>query len=125
MKKEVRTIQVPVTMGIPQRKTDGSVKLTFITNLEINTDEYMVMDTYRQQPGWLLFRENEFTESEVPDENVTTDIKSASQRLRSILYVYHMQKDGDPSKFRTFYEETMEKYINKIKENLDAKTTTM
>lgn len=116
---ESRIIQVPVTFGIPKRKADGSVKLEAVTTYEVTTDEYMVMDSYRQSTGWLLFKENQFTNEDIPQEDVDTDVKTPSKRLRNILYVYHMQKDGDPAKFRAFYESTIEKYIEKIKENID------
>ncbi len=117
--KTNRTIQVPVTFGIPKRKADGSVKLEATTSYEVSTDDYMLMDTYRQKAGWLLFKENEFNTEEIPNEQAPTDTKSPSERLRSVLYVYHMQHSGDPSKFRAFYEATIEKYILQIKDKIE------
>ena len=106
-------------MGIPRRKADGSVKLEATTNYEVSTDDYMLMDTYRQKQGWLLFKENEFDDSDVPDDSAPSDTKSPSHRLRSVLYAYHMEHNNDPAKFRSFYEATMEKYIQQIKDKLD------
>lgn len=114
-----RTIQVPVTFGIPKRKADGSVKLEMVTNYEVSTDDYMLMDSYRQTQGWCLYRENEFNDDDVPQDDVKSDLKSPSQRLRDTLYVYHMQTNGDASSFRRFYESQIEEHINKVKERLE------
>lgn len=104
-----RIIQVPVTMEIPKRKSDGSVKLGFVTNFEITTDDYMVMDGYRQSQGWLLFRENQFTEQEIPTEDVETDItKSISAQIRDALWVLYKVKGGkaeDKEAWNVFYRK--------------------
>jgi hypothetical protein len=114
-----RKIQVPVTLGIPIRLKDGSVKLNATTSYEVNTDDYMLMDSYRQKPGWLMFSENEFDETDVPKDDAPTDTKSPSQRLRSVLYAYYMQTHDDASQFRQFYEAALEKYIQQIKDKLE------
>jgi hypothetical protein len=48
--------QVPVTFDSANRKKDKSVGLRFTTNLEIPTDEYMVLDRLLQHSGWLIQR---------------------------------------------------------------------
>lgn len=97
MKENKRIITVPVTMEIPKRKADGSVKLGFVTNFEISTAEYVIMDEYRQSQGWLLFRENQFTEQEIPTEDVETDLaKSISAQIRDALWVLYKVKGGKP-----------------------------
>lgn len=115
-----RTIQIPATLDSCNRKKDRSVSFKFTSLREVSTEDYMIMDSFFQNSGHLMFRENAFTEEDIPNTDVTnSDLKSSSQRLRSVLYAYHMQKDGDPAKFRSFYESTMEKYINKVKESLE------
>ena len=59
-----RIIQVPVTLDSANRKKDRSVKFAFTTTREITTDEFLIVDTYHQSAGWLLFKENEFKEEE-------------------------------------------------------------
>lgn len=82
-----RIIMIPVTMDIPKRKADSSVKLSFTTNSEVTTNDYMMMDSYRQSSGWLLFRENEFTEEDVPTEDVDVEIgKSQATQVRDALW---------------------------------------
>ena len=115
-----RIIQVPVTLDSANRKKDRSVKFAFTTTREITTDEFLIVDTYHQSAGWLLFKENEFKEEEVPDTDVNLDVKSPSLRLKNILYVYHIQNNGAPGTFRRFYESAIEKYIEDVKEQLDA-----
>lgn len=114
-----RKIQLAAVLDSANRKKDGSISLKFVTNKELTTEEYMVVDTFRQATGWLLFKEDEFTDDDIPEDNAPSDLKSPSLRLRNVLYVYHMNKTGDPSTFRTFYEQTIEKYITKVKESMD------
>lgn len=116
-----RIIQVPVTLDSANRKKDRSVKLSFTTTREISTEEYLTIDEYYQSIGWLLFKENEFNDEDVPKEQAESDTKTPSQRLRSVLYVYHLENGGAPETFRQFYEASLEKYINNVKEKLDAK----
>jgi hypothetical protein len=114
-----RIIQVPVVLGIPKRKTDGSVKLEAVTSYEVSTDDYMLMDSYRQKTGWLMFSENEFSDDDVPKDNAPSDLKSPSLRLRDVLYVYFMKTHDDASQFSNFYNAALEKYITQVKEKLD------
>lgn len=118
---EDKIIELPVTLDSAVRKKDRSVSLRFTTLFEVNHEDFGIIDNYHQTSGHLLFKANKFEADEVPTDDVSTDLKTPSQRLRSVLYVYHMQTNGDPSKFREFYDSTMEKYIIKVKEQLDDK----
>lgn len=113
-----RTIQLPVTMQAAVRKADDSVKLNFTTNLEVSTDDFVLIDSYRRQSGYLLFRENEFTDADIPAEDAPNDTKTPSQRLRSTLYVYHQQQ-GITEPFNIWYATQVEKFISSIKERLE------
>lgn len=107
-----RTIQVPATLDSAVRKKDRSVKFTFTTMREISTDEYMVMDSYYQSAGHLLFRENEFREEDIPQEDVETDIaKSQSTQLRDALWILFKAKGydtQDKERWNIFYRQNMQ-----------------
>jgi hypothetical protein len=118
---EDKIIELPVTLDSATRKKDRSVSLRFTTLFEVNHEDFGIIDNYHQTAGHLLFKANKFESDEVPTDDVSTDLKTPSQRLRAVLYVYHMQTNGDPAKFREFYDSTMEKYIIKVKEQLDDK----
>lgn len=115
---EARTIHIPVTMGIAKRKADGSVKLEFVTLREIDTEQYVVMDSFRQSQGHLLFRENSFKEEEVPAEDVETDVaKSQSVQLRDALWVLYKARGYDTSNKKTwndFYRNNMQAFKAKL-----------
>jgi hypothetical protein len=114
----MRTIQIGAILDGAQRRKDGSVSLRFISNLELSTDEFMIIDTYRQANGWLLFKENEFKEEEIPTEDVETDIaKSQSVQLRDSLWVLYKMKGNntsDKDAWRVFYDRNMQAVKYKI-----------
>jgi hypothetical protein len=116
-----RIIQVPATLDSVTRRKDKSVRLSLTTTREISTEEMSVMDSFHQSVGHLLFRENKFDESDVPKYDAHTDLKTPSQRLRAVLFVYWMQTNGDSSRFQEFYNRTIEKYINQVKSSLEDK----
>lgn len=107
-----RIIQVGAVLDGANRKKDGSVTLRFVTNLELSTEEYMVIDTYRQSMGYLLFRENKFTEAEIPQEDVESDIaKSQSEQQRDALWVLFKAKGNDTSDkdaWNRFYKKSIQ-----------------
>lgn len=113
-------ITLPATLEGVTRKKDKSISIRFNSLFEVNNEDFAELDKLFQTGGYLLFAEKQLYKNDIPDEDINdSDLKSPSQRLRNILYVYHMEKDGDPAKFRAFYEQTMEKYITKIKESID------
>lgn len=113
-----RIIQIPAVLDGAARKKDGSVSLRFVSNLELTTDEFMVIDTYRQANGWLLFKENEFKEEEIPKEDVETDIaKSQSVQLRDVLWVLFKAKGfngGDKEAWNAYYKRQMQQFKAKV-----------
>lgn len=107
-----RIIQLGAVLDSAQRKKDGSVSLRFVTNTELTTEEFMVVDTYRQGNGWLLFKENEFKEEDIPEEDVETDIaKSQSVQLRDALWVLFKARGnntGDKDAWNVFYKKNIQ-----------------
>ena len=116
--KEARIIQVPATLDSANRKKDRSVKFAFTTNREITTDEFLIMDTYFQSEGWLLFRENAFKEVDIPDEDVETDTeKSQSTQVRDALWVLFRAQGGkssDKDSWNRFYREKQQSFKARI-----------
>lgn len=97
---------------------DGGVSLRFHTN-EITKPQKVELMDYYQSFGWLLFKANEHQESEVPKELAKRDNRqSPSQRLRAVLFVYWKQLKGEGD-FEAFYNQYIERFIDKIKENLN------
>lgn len=112
--------QIPVSLDSANRRKDKSIRVTFSSMFEVSPEDFMEIDKELGNTGWIVFSPKAVNEVEIPEEDLTNpDLKSPSKRLRSVLYAYHMQEDGDPAKFREFYETTMEKYISKVKERLE------
>lgn len=117
-KKEKRIIQVGATLDSANRLKDGSVTLRFVTNREIPTEEYMIMDGYRQSMGYVLFRENSFKEEEIPTEDVEEDIaKSQSVQIRDALWVLFKARGNngaDKDAWNVFYKRNMQAVKTRI-----------
>lgn len=117
-----RIIQVPATLDSANRKKDRSVKFAFTTTKEISTDEFMVMDSFHQSAGYLLFKENEFSEEEIPEEDVEADIeKSQSVQVRDALWVLYKAKGNDTKdkqKWNLFYRQNMQTIKARILETV-------
>lgn len=113
-----RIIEIPATLEAANRKADRSASLRFNTLREVTTDELMVMDTYFQNAGHLLFRENAFKEEEIPTEDVETDTeKSQSVQVRDALWVLFRAKGNstqDKDAWNRFYREKQQAFKARI-----------
>ena len=117
-----KIITIPCTLDGYNRKKDRSVSLKFTSLLEISNDDFSVIDTFHQQSGNLLFRRNAFTNEDVPDEDVETDIaKSQSTQIRDALWVLYKIKGGktaDKDAWNVFYRRQQQVYKAKILEEV-------
>lgn len=74
----------------------------------------------RNSEGWLCFAPNQ-QDLEIPEEDAEVDQKSASERLRSVLFVWYKQETEAGryvGLFETFRKERMEKIIEGVKSKL-------
>ena len=119
-----------VTFDRTNRKKDKSVSMTFITQLEQSTDDFMQIDKILNDSGVLYFKSGgNLTIEEVKsleDTEIEVEGKTKSQRLRNVLYVFWKQlidsKELDDVKpnqtFNDFYSNEMEKIIEHYKNKL-------
>lgn len=119
---ESRVIQVPATLNGANRKKDKSVKLSFTTMREIPTNEYMTIDSFHQSFGYLLFKENSFTEEEIPEEDAENDIeKSQSVQIRDALWVLYKAKGNntkDKDAWNSFYRKSCQAFKSRLLEQV-------
>jgi hypothetical protein len=109
-----------VTLDRANRKKDKSVSLTFITELEQSSSEFMEIDSNLDKHGVIYFKTNgKLTEEEVEQidkVDIQAEGKTKSQRLRNVLFIYN-QQNGDKD-FKEFYADEMEKVIEHYKGKL-------
>lgn len=111
-------IQLPANLTSYRDKVDGSASLTFATR-ELTDDEIITLRQYRLKEGWLLFKENAFDASEVPEEDAPTEGKSHSQRLYNVMFkVWAQAKPMED--FESWRRIQMEKLISFYKTKLDG-----
>jgi hypothetical protein len=108
-----------VTFDRANRRKDGSISMTFITQLEQNTNEFMEIDTILNDSGILYFKSSgNLTKEEVKaleSSEIEIEGKTKSQRLRNVLIVYAKQNDID---LNSLYSSEMEKIIEHYKSKL-------
>ncbi len=113
-----RVIHVAATLDSANRKKDGSVRLAFTTMLEMPQEEFMIMDSFHQSAGHLMFRENAFKEEDIPAEDVEEDVeKSMSTQIRDALWVLYKAEGNDTADkdaFRSYYRNQQGKFKNRI-----------
>lgn len=114
-----KTFQVPAVLVRVYPMKDGGISLGFYTQ-ELMKEEKVELMEYFQQFGYLLFRPNEFKDSDVPTEDAHTDeTRTPSQRLRSVIYVLSQQKGIEKQNFNQYYRKTIEKLIEQYKDKLE------
>lgn len=110
-----------VTLDRSNRKADSAVSITFVTDLEQGSEEFLEIDELRKQSGALCFKPNgRLTDEElgaIDKVDLEMGGKTLSQRLRNTLYVAHEQSDSKKD-FKEFYADYMESQIQKIKDKL-------
>lgn len=107
-------------------RSDNTLKIVLGTQ-ELTPEQAAILFSLKGKQGWTLFKENEVTPEEVPEDDAP-DIggKSASQRLRDRMLVYFSKKHGNTKGFQTWYEEQLEmfgqRYLAKVEELKDYET---
>ena len=97
---------------------DGGARLGFQTN-ELTDNEKLLIGTFYQKFGFVLFKGNKFDEDSIPKSDAKRSNKSHSVRLRASLYVLWEQKHKDKYlNFNDFYNSQMERFIEAVKENI-------
>lgn len=113
-------ILLPAQINPPRIRKDGSCSLSLDTR-ELNAEEIFTIMQMRNSEGWLCFAPNK-EDIYVPETKAEIDTKSASERLRSVLFVLYKQeteKGNYVGLFETFRLEKMEQIIEFIKKKLD------
>jgi hypothetical protein len=116
-------IKLPAQLNPISRRKDRSVKLSFETR-ELTPSETMTLMSLEGVEGWLVYAPNDsdIDDSDVPNAKAEVGIKSASERLRAVIFIWFKQETEKGSYvglFDTFLKEKMEKIIEGVKSKLD------
>jgi hypothetical protein len=113
---------VPVTFDSANRRKDRSIRMSFSSMFEMNTEDFMEIDKQLQQSGWLVFSTKEVKEMDIPDEDIETDIaKSQSTQIRDALWVLFKARGGenkDKDAWNIFYRKQMQTFKGRILEEV-------
>lgn len=115
--------QLPAVLNKYESKANGAVKFSFTTQDKVPVDALANIMRFIDNAGWLNFAVREIEAVDLLDlpkiDPIKTDAaKSPGQRLRAVIYLYHIQKGGKKEDFETYYLNTMERIINQYKDKL-------
>jgi len=113
-----RKFQAPAILNSVSYTKDGGLRLGFVTN-ELDDESKILASSYYQNFGYVLFKENAFTEEDVPKENAEGKYKSKGAHYRAVLYAL-WAKIGQPGDFETYYSNHMDEQVNALKSQLQA-----
>tara|TARA_R110000744_G_scaffold357580_2_gene464448 strand:+ start:4964 stop:5314 length:351 start_codon:yes stop_codon:yes gene_type:complete len=116
----MKKILVQCTLDRAARKKDRSVSLTFFTDLEQTSEQFMGIDDTINSKGILYFKsDGELTQQEIDiidDVDIEFEGKTKSQRLRNVLCVLANQQGFDK---KEYYSKIMEGLIQMYKDKID------
>jgi len=112
-----------VTLDRANRKKDGSVSLTFITQLEQSSDEFMEIDKLLNDGGVIHFKTSgALTSQEIKalqNTNIETEGKTQSQKIRNKIWVLGNKQGFDADAFYKLKTEKILDYLQKELDKLD------
>ena len=113
-------IHLPVLIDKLATLKDGSVKVSLETR-ELPADQMTSLFNLRNQEAWCLLSANQIDESEVPKEKAdpVLSTKTASQRMRNVIYILYKQ-GGMQGDFESYYNSTMERIIETLKDRIEG-----
>lgn len=116
-----RVLTIPMSIQGYNRTKDRCVSIRFKSNIEVESDVIKDIDSFLNKEGWLLYAENEISNTDIPKDQAPSEGKSQSKRLYDVLFVYwhHLKEIGDTTQdYNSFYDAKMEKIIEHFKEKL-------
>ena len=114
-------LQIPCVIESFRTLKDGSVKLDIETQ-ELQPSDFAILAHYKNKYGYLLFKETEFSESEI--ENIPDVMpefkneKSYAQRFKAVLFLIHKGGGGEKKDFPMWYAGKMEALLEHYKEKI-------
>ena len=108
----------PVLLDQVKSCKDKSLKITFVTP-ELPPDQGSVILSLANQQGFAYFAPSALQNEQlvIPKDDDFPQTKTVGQRLRASLYVLWEQR-GKQGDFKSFYDKTMEQFIDSVKEKL-------
>lgn len=121
MAKSEHIILVEAQLRSYSRVKDGSMNIGFRTAREMSNQEAKDIDSHFQGNGWLVFKENEPTLDEIPDEKAKIKGQiSPSQYLRNRLFAKYMAEHGTKEGFDEYYRKAMYGFAQAVDDSYEV-----
>lgn len=115
----MKALTCPVQVSGVAARVDGSLSIRLATP-ELSADEKAAFMGLMNQPAKMLLQLDEAGLGDVKEVKGQFDVKTPSQRLRSVMFAFWRQADGTGD-FEDFYRKRMEDIINGVKAKLEPK----
>lgn len=111
-----------VTLDRANRKKDKSVSLTFVTQLEQSSEQFMEIDEKIGDSGLIFFKSSgNLTKEEIKELNkseIEVEGKTQSQKIRNKIWVLWSKLKTDISQ-NDFYKNKTEKILDYLQKEID------
>lgn len=119
-----KLLQLPATISKINTMAKSSLRLQVDTQEALTPEQMQIIMANYDKYGWFCFmvdkniEEKEVLELPALPKKDEAEKKSPSQRFHDRLFVYYKSSHTDTTKFRNFYEKTLDKlgqmYLDKV-----------
>lgn len=115
---EIRPVEIEMAISRVGASASSGVSMSLKSPKDLSHEDISSLHALLGTVGKVIIIPNVATEAPTYKIDKSINEKSPSQRLYNVLYVLHEQNGGTQEDFRKFYEKTMEKIIDQVKEKL-------
>jgi len=113
--------QVPAEICKVETLADKTLRLRVDTTMELPPEQEALIMQLRNKQGYFVYSEQDIKQDDLqdlPDIETPKGVKTPSQRLRAVLYLFWKQGTQVQTP-EQFYDREMEKIIDHFKGKLD------
>jgi hypothetical protein len=117
-------IVIPSTIESISTRADGSIKIVIGTQ-ELSPEKVGILFMHKNKLGYVAIKEANFQPDEIDaltdiDEDLKNLGKTASQRMRNVLFILFKQSNEGHEQFNDYYNHKMNTLIEHFKSKIIA-----
>lgn len=116
----MKPLLLKVVFKPARRYADDSIGLSQVTAEEVSTEDFKIIDEYRGQTGYIMFKPNAPKVEDMPIEDAKVPGElSPSQKLRKKIIALHYRKGGTKEGVADYYKKVMAGLEQSVQAEID------